>query len=357
MENKTLKIHKEYIDDLKKELSRFQTGEQLLRAGGISIETLDRLAHGFSEEDIKILNPNQLKIKWKDDLDNVKYEIEQSGLTPKKWASKVNLSEPIDVSYWGDDKHKLGFYIEDGHHRFVAAKLLDKPLNVNLQIKTNPIIAMAPWLDYDEFHRYIFNLYKTNNLHENPKPTIKVIKKTLTKCLKEGRCLKEGAGEIPNILYHGTDKKFNTFNDNKPIFFVDDLDVAKTYGPFIIKARLYMDNPIELDFEGGSTYYFFDRWYLPSDLANKLKSIATDMKNRYSMDEELKKYMEGLGFNDLYGDLDGVIMKNISDSMGDIFNNPHQTSNNYVVFNKKQIQISPSPRRGHEGTRRGYEGV
>ena len=342
MEKNILKIHKEYIDNLKKELSRFQTGEQLLRAGGISTETLDRLAHGFSEEDIKILNPNQLKIKWEGDLDNVKYQIEKSGLTPKQWASKVNLSEPIDVSYWGDDEHNLGFYIEDGHHRFMAAKLLDKPLNVNLEINVNPIQTMAHDMGYDEFHRYIFNLYKTNNLYENSKPTIKVIRKTLAKCLKEGRCLKEDAEEVPDILYHGTDKKFTTFNDNKPIFFVDNLDVAKTYGPYIVKAKLYMDNPIELDFEGGSTYHFFDKWYLPSDLANKLKSIATDMKNRYSIDEDLKEYLECLGFSDLYGDLDGVIMKNINDSMGDIFAVHPRVANNYVVFDKKQIKISPS---------------
>ena len=54
-------------------------------------------------------------------------------------------------------------------------------------------------------------------------------------------------------------------------FFVDNIDVAKTYGDFIIKAKINMDNPIILDFDGLSTYYFYDKWYLPSDLANKIK--------------------------------------------------------------------------------------
>ena len=162
--NNELKIHSEYINDLKGELSKFKTDEELLRNGGISIETLDRLAHGFSEEDIKTINPNDLKIKWKDDLENVKYEIKQSGLTPKQWASKIKLTEPIDVSYWEDNKHMRGFYIEDGHHRYMAAKILNKPLNINLEIKVNPIKTIAPNMGYDEFHRYIFNLYKTNNL-------------------------------------------------------------------------------------------------------------------------------------------------------------------------------------------------
>ncbi len=124
-------IYNEFISDLKKELSKFKSDEDLLRNGGISIELLDRLAHGFSEDDIKTLTPNQLKIKWKDDLENVKWEINKSGLTPKLWASKVNLSEPIDVSYWEDSRHKKGFYIEDGHHRYMAAKILNKPLNIN----------------------------------------------------------------------------------------------------------------------------------------------------------------------------------------------------------------------------------
>ena len=157
-----LNIHSKYVDDLKKELSKFKTDEELLRSGGISIETLDRLAFGFSSEDIKTINPNDLKVKWKDDLENVKYEIKKSGLTPKQWASKINLSEPIEVSYWGDNKHKIGFYIEDGHHRYMAAKILNKPLNVNLEIKVNSISTINPNLGYDDFNRYIFKIFKNN---------------------------------------------------------------------------------------------------------------------------------------------------------------------------------------------------
>ena len=169
-------------------------------------------------------------------------------------------------------------------------------------------------------------------LSKNSKPTIKVIRETLAECLNEA------TEEIPDILYHGTDEKFTTFNDNKPIFFVDNYDVAKTYGYFVIKASLTMNNPIELDFDGNSTYYFFDRWYLPSDLANKLKTIADDMEKRYAIDDELKEYLEHLGFSDSYGDLDGVIMKNISDSMGSNFFE-HKVANNYIVFKKNQIKI------------------
>jgi hypothetical protein len=155
-----INLNSEFIDDLEKELSKFKSDEDLLRSGGLSIEVLDRLAYGFSVEDIKTLTPNQLKIKWKDDLENVKWEINKSGLTPKRWASKVILSEPIDVSYWEDDTHEKGFYIEDGHHRYMAAKILNKPLNVNLEMKINPIKTIAPNMGYDEFHRFIFKSLK-----------------------------------------------------------------------------------------------------------------------------------------------------------------------------------------------------
>lgn len=32
------------------------------------------------------------------------------------------------------------------------------------------------------------------------------------------------------VVYHGTNSSFDTFNDNKPIFFTDNPDVAKSYG-------------------------------------------------------------------------------------------------------------------------------
>ena len=155
----TVRLDDKHINELTTEISKYKSSEELLRGGGLPIELLDRLAHGFSEDDIKTINPNQLKIKWKDDLENVKWEIKNSGLTPKQWASKINLREPIDVSYWEDKKHKRGFYIEDGHHRYVAAKILKKPLNVNLEIKVNPITTIAPDMGYDEFHRYIYNRF------------------------------------------------------------------------------------------------------------------------------------------------------------------------------------------------------
>ena len=198
--------------EIEQEVSRFNTSEELLRSGGISIEALDRAAFGFDDEDIKTLMPNQLHIKWRDDYSNVLWEIQKSGLTKKAWASKINLSEPIDVCY---EKNK--FYIEDGHHRYYAAKVLNKPLNVNLEIKMNPIVALAPKLSYDDFHREVFNQVKGNVMNE-------VIN-------NNGEYIYHGTGkgQALNIQRDGFMKPNNTGEDYPSISFTNKLDYAIYY--------------------------------------------------------------------------------------------------------------------------------
>jgi hypothetical protein len=150
-------------DEIATEVKRFNSAEELLRAGGISNEALDRAAFGFTESDIKTLMPNQLKIKWKQDWDNVKWEQHNSGLSKQQWSKKINLSEPIDVVY-----EKNNFYVDDGHHRLFAAKVLNKPLNVNLEIKQNPFSNLGVF-DYDQYHKCAFNKVKDINLgKKNP---------------------------------------------------------------------------------------------------------------------------------------------------------------------------------------------
>ena len=140
---------------LRDEASGFDNSEELLRSGGFSNDTLALAAFGFTEESVKTMMPRELNIKWKDDFQNVRWEIKKKGLTDKEWANSINLSEPIDVSF--DGSH---FYIEDGHHRYYAAKILSKPLNVNLEIKANPIIPLSN-SGYDQFHRETFDKTKS----------------------------------------------------------------------------------------------------------------------------------------------------------------------------------------------------
>jgi len=141
------------MDILKKEAEKYKSGEELLKAGGFSIDTLDRAAFGFSEKDIKELDPKNLNIKWYQDLENVKNEIKKSGLSKEEWAKQINLTKPIDVVFENDK-----FYVDDGHHRYLAAKILNKKLPVSLKIKQKPIpkIIGTKNYNYDEFHRSFF---------------------------------------------------------------------------------------------------------------------------------------------------------------------------------------------------------
>ena len=146
--------------EIRDEVLKYNSSEELLRGGGISIEALDRAAHGFAESDVKELMPNQLHIKWFDDLKDVKWEIEKKGISNLEYAQSIDLSEPIDVSYERGRGRTPKFYIEDGHHRYYAAKILKKPLKVNLDIKVNPMKKLAGNMGYDQFHRCLFDQVK-----------------------------------------------------------------------------------------------------------------------------------------------------------------------------------------------------
>jgi len=151
-------------------VNNFETDEQFLRAGGLSSEMLDKLAYGFSDSEIKTIDPNKLNIKWKVDYEDVKSEQKRSGLSKIDWAKTINLSEPIDISY-----EKFKFYVEDGHHRTYAAKILNTLLNVNLEIKMNPVHDLAPNLEYDDLMRCIFKQVKEMKLNETINKLRKII--------------------------------------------------------------------------------------------------------------------------------------------------------------------------------------
>ena len=145
-------------DDMRKEASKFNSSEEFLRAGGFSIECLDRAAFGFSDEDVKTLMPNQIHIKWKTDVLNPPEKQRVSGLSKIEWAKRMDFSEPVEVSY-----EKGKFWLEDGHHRYYAAQILNQPLNIQLEINSNPIVKLAPNLSYDDFHRVAFERIKNNS--------------------------------------------------------------------------------------------------------------------------------------------------------------------------------------------------
>lgn len=109
------------------ELSRLDTDE------------LDKMAYGFTSGDVIRVHPNELKVQYQEDLIAAEYEMEKAGSGPKQveWAKKVDLSEPIQIKIKNGEK-----VIEDGHHRYVAAKKLGKTLKAEVTIEDNPIKAI-----------------------------------------------------------------------------------------------------------------------------------------------------------------------------------------------------------------------
>jgi hypothetical protein len=136
--------------EIEEYVKKFDSDESLLRSGGLPIDLLDKAAFGFDDTLNKIA-PKHLTVKWKDDMENVIHEIQRTGLSDYTWAKKFNLTEPIDVSFDGKK-----FYVEDGHHRYYAAKILNVPLNINLEIRANPIKVLGQGMDYDDFHRCLW---------------------------------------------------------------------------------------------------------------------------------------------------------------------------------------------------------
>jgi uncharacterized protein (DUF1015 family) len=162
--------HIKITEEIINYVNNFNTDEELLKSGGLPTNMLDKAAWGFSENEITTLHPKYLKVKWKEDMKNVIWEQQNSGLTKKQWAKTINLSEPINVVF-----EKNNFYIDDGHHRTYAALILNKPLNVSLEIKDNPILKLTPDLSYDNFHRCLFKQIKNLSINEE----ISIIKKIM----------------------------------------------------------------------------------------------------------------------------------------------------------------------------------
>jgi hypothetical protein len=141
------------------------------------------------------------------------------------------------------------------------------------------------------------------------------------------------------IAYHGTNSDFSIFDDINPIFFVDNPEIARTYGDRVIKVELNIENPVVFDFGGNSTYFFNNKWMVPSELALAIKDISDDIKNHYSIDDEVMEELEYHEYSQFSGDLDGIIMKDIKDAMDGMFST-HDSATNYVVFNKSQIKVA-----------------
>jgi hypothetical protein len=116
----------------RREMSTDQLRSELER---VDIDTLDRWVFGVIGDEIIQLAPSKLTIVHRDDLENA---LHQAGRYPggaKQWAKSVSLATPVDVSV----RSPGVFTLEDGHHRYLAAKLSGRKLTAKIQIKGKPI--------------------------------------------------------------------------------------------------------------------------------------------------------------------------------------------------------------------------
>lgn len=95
---------------------------------------LDRIAFGLARGDKISIPPDVLKIVHHDDLENVYYEMKHKGLTPQEYAQTFDLTKPVEISIRDGKK-----VLDDGHHRYVAAKIRGAQLPAVVDIHDNPI--------------------------------------------------------------------------------------------------------------------------------------------------------------------------------------------------------------------------
>jgi hypothetical protein len=118
-------------------LTRIWTEEELIE---LPIDVLDRLAFGFESGTLLDLCPEEIAIIYPDDLVNPYGQIESArrqGISPHRWAAAVSFKEPCEVSF-----RNGRFELEDGHHRYTAAKILGRQLPCIVEIKDNPVTTV-----------------------------------------------------------------------------------------------------------------------------------------------------------------------------------------------------------------------
>ena len=84
--------------------------------------------YGDVKEVTKIM-PQELKPLNQTEINWAISSQKASGKSEEEWAKSVDLSEPIKATIYSDGEIK----IQDGHHRYLAAKILNEPLNVELK--------------------------------------------------------------------------------------------------------------------------------------------------------------------------------------------------------------------------------
>lgn len=156
----------------------------------------------------------------------------------------------------------------------------------------------------------------------------------------------------PLKVYHGSNASFNKFDKSKigantqspaGFNFSADKDVAKSYGDKVYETYLNMKSPITIDFDGKSSVivpaFNETRPLNPMNVSAYVKDINKSLKNNYDLGDETYDLLRNIGFDSrVDNQIDGVILKNISDSYGI----GGKTATNYMVFEPEQIVMANS---------------
>jgi len=103
-------------------MTKTYTREQLEQ---MDTDDLDRLAFGVAYGDRLTISPDKLHIKYPGDLENPEERWRLGGMA---WAKSVKLTEPVEISVGEDGL----LYLENGHHRWFAAKKTGRKLKAEV---------------------------------------------------------------------------------------------------------------------------------------------------------------------------------------------------------------------------------
>jgi hypothetical protein len=275
------------------EMRPYGTPEEFLRSGGFSIEALDRAAFGFCDTDIKRKRAKEIKIRWKDDRENALYQMQRSGKGPKGWARSVDLTTPVEVSYKSLDGKEPQFYIEDGHHRHLAASILDTELNVELSIEISPGHVLYPDMSYDDFHREMYRRMEKMN------ESVSGI----------------SGGEI---LYHASDQLFKSFDMDKVsgirgslygpgLYFSDNRKYVSMFGKYVYECEVLMRQPFDLTSKNvrGELLKLVSSYEFPSEVQTYVEDTMKSMSYTTLFKELLYivgvEHLKNMGYDGVIG--------------------------------------------------------
>jgi hypothetical protein len=94
-------------------------------------EVLDREAFGFTSGQTLVMDLDEIHIKYGFDLENAESDITTLVLA----RAILNRTQPVEVAL-----RRGRFELEDGHHRYVASRMLGKKtVEAVVEIHDNPI--------------------------------------------------------------------------------------------------------------------------------------------------------------------------------------------------------------------------